>query len=151
MPTNFLLEAISSRLFHCDYIAPWRNSIPRGNILKWVGTFVESVYAMLFPAAYLQNVTVFEKQVVSTDATAIKGSVWQSIATDLIAWRNVWGLTWQRFSVRLSLLLLSFWQLWLHVSIHDTVSLFFQTLGSGVRLRAVVLKLFEITYHLMFL
>jgi len=27
------------------------------------------------PVAYLQNVTVFEKEDVSTDATAIKGSV----------------------------------------------------------------------------
>jgi len=35
--------------------------------------------------AYLQNVTVFDKQVVSTDATAIKRSVCQSIATDLLA------------------------------------------------------------------
>ena len=35
--------------------------------------------------AYLQNVTVFDKQVVSTDATVIKRSVCQSIATDLLA------------------------------------------------------------------
>ena len=35
--------------------------------------------------AYLQNVTVFEKQVVSTVATPIKRSVCQSIATDFLA------------------------------------------------------------------
>ena len=49
--------------------------------------------------------------------------------------RECWGSIWRMFSVRLPLLLLSFWQLWLHVLIRGTVSLFFQTLGSGVRFR----------------
>ena len=44
------------------------------------------------PAAYLQNVTVFEKQVVSANATAVKRSVCQAIATDFLASGNVWGL-----------------------------------------------------------
>jgi len=74
--------------------------------------------------AYLQNATVFEKQLVSTDATAIKHSVRQSIANDILAQGNVCGSKWRRFSIRLSLLLLSFWQLWLHISMHGTVSLF---------------------------
>jgi len=39
--------------------------------------------------ACLQNVTVFEKQVVSTVATPIKGSVCQSIATDFPAYSGM--------------------------------------------------------------
>ena len=97
--------------------------------------------------ACLQNVTVFEKQVVSTDATATKRSLCQLIATDILALGNVWGLIWRRFSVRLSLLLLSFWQLWFHVSIHGTVSLFFQTLESEVRFRAGVSNSFQFQGH----
>jgi len=43
------------------------------------------VQKLLFRGAYLQNVTVFEKQVASTVATPIKLSVCQSIATDFLA------------------------------------------------------------------